>query len=110
MSSIAVERIYERAASRDGIRILVDRLWPNGVGKGTAGPLVERCRPGPRNADLVRTRKDRFAEFEKRYLLKLRSNPADPGSRWPGGKRKVSPLLRCERRRQQSRRGAGRIT
>jgi uncharacterized protein YeaO (DUF488 family) len=36
MSSIAVERIYERAASRDGIRILVDRLWPNGVGKGTA--------------------------------------------------------------------------
>jgi uncharacterized protein YeaO (DUF488 family) len=30
---IGLKRAYERAAPSDGIRVLVDRLWPRGVGK-----------------------------------------------------------------------------
>lgn len=32
--SIAIKRVYEAASADDGLRILVDRLWPRGVSKG----------------------------------------------------------------------------
>ena len=33
---ITAKRIYEPATESDGYRILVDRLWPRGVSKGSA--------------------------------------------------------------------------
>ncbi|MGY3040771.1 uncharacterized protein YeaO (DUF488 family) [Rhodanobacter sp. TND4EL1] len=36
--SIAVKRVYEPAASADGYRVLIDRLWPRGL-KKDAVPL-----------------------------------------------------------------------
>jgi uncharacterized protein YeaO (DUF488 family) len=33
---IQIKRIYEKAANRDGTRILVDRVWPRGVSKEDA--------------------------------------------------------------------------
>lgn len=33
---IQIKRVYERAASNDGTRILVDRLWPRGISKEKA--------------------------------------------------------------------------
>ncbi|MDE2308985.1 MAG: DUF488 domain-containing protein [Xanthomonadaceae bacterium] len=32
---ILVKRVYEPAAKADGYRVLVDRLWPRGLGKET---------------------------------------------------------------------------
>jgi len=31
--SIAIKRVYEKPAPDDGVRILVDRLWPRGLAK-----------------------------------------------------------------------------
>jgi uncharacterized protein YeaO (DUF488 family) len=80
MASIAIKRVYEKRAPSDGIRILVDRLWPRGVSKAAAG-LDFWCKEvAPSTA--LRTwfghREDRFTDFKKRYLLELRSNPAVP--------------------------------
>jgi uncharacterized protein YeaO (DUF488 family) len=36
MASIAIKRLYEKDASSDGMRILVDRLWPRGVSNDAA--------------------------------------------------------------------------
>lgn len=33
---VAIKRVYEAAASSDGKRILVDRIWPRGVTKAAA--------------------------------------------------------------------------
>jgi uncharacterized protein YeaO (DUF488 family) len=33
---VAVKRVYEAASSRDGVRVLVDRLWPRGLTKEAA--------------------------------------------------------------------------
>jgi len=33
---LAVKRVYEPAAAGDGLRVLVDRLWPRGVSKDEA--------------------------------------------------------------------------
>ena len=37
MASFEIERVYERAAPKDGKRILVDRLWPNRTWQGNFG-------------------------------------------------------------------------
>ena len=34
--TLAVKRVYEKPASRDGTRVLVDRLWPRGLTKEAA--------------------------------------------------------------------------
>ncbi|MBV9250977.1 MAG: DUF488 family protein, partial [Acetobacteraceae bacterium] len=33
---LRLKRVYEPAASEDGVRILVDRLWPRGLSKADA--------------------------------------------------------------------------
>ncbi len=33
---ICTKRIYQQAAKNDGVRVLVDRLWPRGVSKADA--------------------------------------------------------------------------
>ena len=33
---IAVKRVYEPPAPNDGLRVLVDRLWPRGLSKSAA--------------------------------------------------------------------------
>ncbi len=34
--TVYLKRIYEEPVTEDGLRILVDRLWPRGVSKGAA--------------------------------------------------------------------------
>lgn len=34
--SISVKRVYEQPSAGDGLRMLVDRLWPRGISKGKA--------------------------------------------------------------------------
>lgn len=36
MGELRWKRIYDKAEEEDGFRILVDRLWPRGVGKAAA--------------------------------------------------------------------------
>lgn len=36
MTALAVKRVYDPAADDDGMRILVDRLWPRGISKEKA--------------------------------------------------------------------------
>ena len=33
MNTLKIKRVYEVPSKSDGIRILVDRLWPRGVSK-----------------------------------------------------------------------------
>ena len=35
--SIRLKRVYEEPSRTDGVRVLVDRLWPRGVSKEKAG-------------------------------------------------------------------------
>ena len=36
MSNIRIKRIYEPVETKDGARILIDRLWPRGIKKENA--------------------------------------------------------------------------
>lgn len=37
LHKIALKRAYEAASENDGVRVLVERLWPRGVSKQAAG-------------------------------------------------------------------------
>jgi uncharacterized protein YeaO (DUF488 family) len=78
MSFIRIKRVYERPAPEDGIRILVDRLWPRGLSKETAAldHWFKDIAPSPELRTWFDHREDRFDEFKQRYRLELKANPA----------------------------------
>lgn len=77
MKRIRIKRIYDAPAA-DGLRILVDRLWPRGVSRESA-QLDEWLKPVAPSDDLRRWfghDAAKWPEFRKRYLAELDQNPA----------------------------------
>lgn len=71
---IRVRRIYETPSPTDGVRVLVDRLWPRGVSKAAAH-IDEWCKQIAPSGDLrtwYHHDPERFDEFSRRYLDELR--------------------------------------
>ncbi|WP_055589107.1 DUF488 domain-containing protein [Streptacidiphilus griseoplanus] len=72
--NITCRRIYEEASPGDGVRVLVDRIWPRGVRREDAH-LDEWLRDVAPSADLrhwYSHQPERFTEFRRRYLAELR--------------------------------------
>ena len=75
-SHISFKRAYEPAASEDGYRILIDRLWPRGVSKEKAA-LDEWLKEVAPSADLRKWfghDPSRWREFQRRYRAELRAH------------------------------------
>ena len=89
---IAIKRVYDPPARGDGVRILVDRLWPRGLRKD--GAKLDQWRKDLSPTTELRTfyghRPERYAEFVKRYLAELRRKEAATA---------VSQVLELSRRR-----------
>jgi uncharacterized protein YeaO (DUF488 family) len=77
---VQVRRIYEsRARARgDGLRVLVDRLWPRGISKGSVeiDRWAREIAPSSHLRVWYGHRPDRFGEFAKRYGAELRDPEA----------------------------------
>ncbi|MBQ0975598.1 DUF488 domain-containing protein [Streptomyces griseoincarnatus] len=76
LHAVQVRRAYEQPEESDGVRVLVDRLWPRGLTKEKAA-LDEWCKQIAPSSDLrewYHHDPDRFEEFERRYREEL----ADP--------------------------------
>ena len=80
--SIEVRRIYDDPVGhRDEYRALVDRLWPRGVTKAAVN-FDEWAKALAPSTELrrwdgwYRHVRERFGEFQDRYLAELRSDPA----------------------------------
>jgi len=71
-----IKRVYEPAAAADGIRVLVDRLWPRGMKKSAAELAfwMKDLAPSPRLRLWFDHRPERFAEFSHRYRAELKGN------------------------------------
>jgi uncharacterized protein YeaO (DUF488 family) len=70
---IKLKRVYEEPDPRDGVRLLVDRLWPRGLSKERA--QVERWLKEIAPSDELRRwfghDPDRWQEFRLRYRAEL---------------------------------------
>ncbi len=74
-SKIALKRAYDEAVTGDGVRVLVDRLWPRGLSKEKAHVDVWLKEVVPSN-ELRRWfghDPEKFAEFRHRYEAELAS-------------------------------------
>ena len=70
---VRVGRVYDERTGQDGIRVLVDRLWPRGLTTNRAD-LDDWCKQIAPSAALRRWYghdPDRFTEFARRYRLEL---------------------------------------
>jgi len=72
-SSIQVKRVYEPASDKDGVRVLVDGLWPRGLSKTAAAVDLWLKDIGPSRALRQWFNRDpsRWAEFKQRYADEL---------------------------------------
>ncbi len=70
---VRLKRAYEPAASADGYRVLVDRLWPRGVSRDRA--RLDAWAPEVAPSTTLRKwfghEPGRFPEFRRRYLEEL---------------------------------------
>ena len=74
---ITVKRAYEEPAGTDGLRILIDRLWPRGITKAALKHDAWPRALTPSNALRRWYGHDpqRFAEFRRRYREELAAHP-----------------------------------
>ena len=75
---IALKRAYQAPSGDDGLRILVERLWPRGVSKADAAidHWVKDVAPTPQLRTWFGHRPERWAEFRERYRAELEENHA----------------------------------
>lgn len=72
---VAVKRIYDRPAPDDGLRVLVDRLWPRGVSRRRAAldEWMAELAPSTALREWFGHEPSRWAEFQRRYRAELQS-------------------------------------
>lgn len=70
---IKVKRIYDPPDPDDGIRILVDRIWPRGIKKETAriDEWLKEIAPSDELRKWFGHRPERWEEFKRRYFEEL---------------------------------------
>src|SRR5690554_8236507 len=75
---IRLKRAYEPPARADGARILVERLWPRGVGKEALALdlWLKDIAPSPGLRQWYGHEPSRFEEFVRRYHAELEAHSA----------------------------------
>ncbi|MFO1090744.1 MAG: DUF488 family protein [Hyphomicrobiales bacterium] len=70
---IAVKRAYDPPAPDDGVRVLVDRLWPRGLTKEKAAvdAWMRDIAPSTELRQWFHRDRTQWAEFERRYRREL---------------------------------------
>lgn len=74
---VNIKRAYDKPGARDGLRILVDGLWPRGVKK--ADLKISRWEKAIAPSKALRAwyghEPERWPEFRKRYREELKESP-----------------------------------
>ncbi len=83
-TQIRLKRVYETASADDGVRILVERLWPRGLTKADAAidHWVKDVAPTSELRTWFGHRPVRWREFRTRYRLELNENRPAVSSLW----------------------------
>ncbi len=75
---IMIKRAYGPASSSDGIRVLVDRLWPRGISKENLrlDMWIKEVAPSAALRKWFSHDPRRWEEFQRRYIDELKHNAA----------------------------------
>ena len=74
---IRVKRVYEEPSREDGLRILVDRLWPRGLTKARAAVdlWLKDVAPSTELRKWFGHDPEKWDEFRRRYFRELDAQP-----------------------------------
>ena len=75
---IKLKRAYESATADDGMRVLVERLWPRGLKKADVhvDAWLKEVAPSDALRRWFRHDPRRWGEFRRRYFAELEAKPA----------------------------------
>jgi uncharacterized protein YeaO (DUF488 family) len=73
---LQIKRVYDPRDDSDGLRVLVDRLWPRGLTKQAAAIdlWLKEIAPSDGLRRWFHNDKQDWTEFRRRYLAELRQN------------------------------------
>ena len=73
---IKIKRVYEQPAKDDGVRILVDRLWPRGLTKEKAAVdlWLKEIAPSTELRKWFGHDPEKWSSFRRRYETEIRHN------------------------------------
>ena len=76
--SISLKRVYESSEKSDGVRILVDRIWPRGVTKEKANVdlWIKEVTPSTELRKWFGHDPEKWTHFQKQYREELKDNQA----------------------------------
>lgn len=71
--AVRLKRVYQQPEADDGLRVLVDRLWPRGIRKADAGVdlWLKDIAPSDELRRWFGHDPSRWAEFQQRYRVEL---------------------------------------
>ena len=75
---IRVKRVYEAPSPEDGMRVLVDRLWPRGLAREKAriDLWLKELAPSTELRKWFNHEPGKWEEFKRRYRQELQQQPA----------------------------------
>jgi uncharacterized protein YeaO (DUF488 family) len=75
---LRLKRVYEPTAPEDGVRVLIDRLWPRGLTKKMAAidHWMKDIAPSSELRKWFGHAPERWTEFRNRYMEELRQHMA----------------------------------
>lgn len=73
----SLKRAYDEPSAKDGVRILVDRLWPRGLTKDKAhiDAWAKSIAPSAELRKWYQHDPEKWPEFQQRYMAELKANP-----------------------------------
>ncbi|MDF2940784.1 MAG: hypothetical protein K0R66_1426 [Gammaproteobacteria bacterium] len=76
LDSLQIKRAYDPVQKQDGLRILVDRIWPRGVKKADASIdlWLKEIAPSTELRKWFNHDPDKWEAFKDRYILELKKN------------------------------------
>lgn len=76
---VRIKRVYEPASPEDGVRVLVDRIWPRGLRKDAASLdlWLKGIAPSTALRQWYGHKPDRWPEFKRRYEEELAGHQAE---------------------------------
>ncbi len=79
--SLAIKRVYEPVSTKDGYRILVDRLWPRGLSKERAAVdlWLKAIAPSAELRKWFGHEPEKWLEFRRKYFAELATHPDEVG-------------------------------
>jgi uncharacterized protein YeaO (DUF488 family) len=101
---VQIKRIYDPRERGDGLRILVDRLWPRGVSKVEAHlyQWAKELAPSPELRVWFHHDPKRWQQFSRRYRKELSQRAAELEKLKGLARRRTITLLFAARNREQN--------